>query len=205
MNAACAAGAVRFVLTKFCGANPRVKAAIKKYKCLFSSSCLQEGSEFIGWWSIIPKQTTARDVLIEEVGGVAMAILDPSGQIAGGMGGVAEVAHGVHGNMQDVNQVREMATGEFAGAMTDRFSRAWSAGFYSSIQDTNLEFSCTLRQMILCGAIHMNVGRETVTGSIRVFHDANHLIRLMGYGENHGNVTYCKEIATTSDSTHFVF
>ena len=203
MDAACAAGVVRYVLINFCGADGRVQKKIKKYKCLFSPTCLQEGREFIGWWIIIPKQTTARDVLLEEVGGVVMAHFDPTGQLVEAVGGVAEAAHAVHGNMQNVSQVREMATGEFGAGVTSRFSRAWAAGTYSSIKDTDLEFSVCMPQMVLGGAIHMTEGRDSVTGSIRVYHEKSSLISFMGYGEHHGNVQYCKNIA--KGGTNFIF
>ena len=191
-----AAGVVRYVLVNF-NAEGKTKKAIKKYKVMFAPSCIQEGKEFIGWWIVIPKPTTANDVLFEEIKGVVMAHLDPVGKLAGAAGGVIESAQGLHDNLGKLDEQKKRATG--TAGITDRFSRAWAAGTYSAAKGTDSEFSLVWPTMVLGGAIHITEGLDTLTGSIRVYNQKADMMSLMGHGESNGGVKYCKEIADGGD------
>jgi hypothetical protein len=164
----------------------------KKYQVYFSQEALQEGPEFIGWWIMVPKMTTAEEVLIEEVKGVLMAHLDPVGTATGAAGGAAAATHKIYKTAEDVAKAKSFVGGGMASKITKRFSRAWAAGTWSAAKGTRQEFAIAAGEAICGGALWIIQGPSELTGSIRVYSKED-TFKFMGYGG--GSSDHCKEIA----------
>ncbi len=196
MNTKIAEGVVRHVVSSL-NNNNNISKKIKQSKVCFSPNSIQKDGDYIGWWIMTDQPVTAGDILFEEVKGVVMAHLNPVGRIASGLGGVAARASNIHSQANNINKIKNMATGKLSQGITNRFSRAWAAGAYSSAKETKQEFSILLGQGILIGGavkISQTNNSDALTVSIQTYNKSD-LVSFMGHGERQGGIKYCAEIA----------
>lgn len=155
-----------------------------------STSSRAEAMVFL--WTFIKKPTKSNDIFFEQGIGIAKAFMMPViGNVSGGA--TASVATG-YGTVGDVQKASGVVGGAVSGqgranaaaGITGGLNRAWRAGLWSSIDQSQNGFSLSMGEtMYACG-----IGVISETGNkskiaLRLAEDLNHFRSWMRFAEDH--------------------
>lgn len=150
---------------------------------------------YVGFWCLLNKPTTSKDVIIREAKGVVLAHLGAQaggamGRAGGAVAQINEVRSGLSGGGDAAKigaaAVSKDVRAQIANGIYNQLNEAWRAGIWDCVAGTRNEFAFALDEAMTGGACCFSGPQNNLKIGMRMWPDKRDLVSFMGYAEQKG-------------------